>query len=294
VRFDDDRVDLGNVDDRRGGGGLGGGGLLLAGLVGRRFGLPGLLVVGAVLLLMGMCGGPGSGAGGQGLQGQGLRAKCAEPGAIERYDDCFLVKSFNEINEVWEARLGPAYRPPTLVLFSDRVGTRCGTATSQVGPFYCPGDETVYIDLEFMALLQQRIDAPGRYAQSYILAHEVGHHLQTLLGTEPRVRRAQQGDPEEANELSVALELQADCYAGVWGRRANDQGNVVISEAEFRDAMDAAAGVGDDRIQAEAGARVDPETWTHGSSQQRQGWFSAGYSSGELARCDTFSAGAGG
>ena len=273
-----------------------GGGLVLGALLARRFGALGVLVF-AVIALLGTCGGPGGpviGAadGVAGLQERAprerLAERCAAPGAIEQYDDCFLVKSFNEINEVWQTRLGGQYRAPMLVLFADRVGTRCGTATSAVGPFYCPPDATVYIDLGFMEQLQRSIGATGDYARSYILAHEVGHHLQALFGTEPRVRRAQQGDPGRANELSVALELQADCYAGVWGRLANDGGNVVITEQEFRDAMDAAAGVGDDRIQRQSTGSVDPETWTHGSAAQRQEWFATGFRTGDLRRCDTF------
>ena len=138
-----------------------------------------------------------------------------------------------------------------------------------------------------MNQLQQQLGAQGRYAQAYIVAHEVGHHLQHLTGMEDQVRRAQQSDPGQANELSVAMELQADCYAGVWGRDANDQGNVRISQAEFDDAMRAAAAVGDDRIQAATQGRTDPESWTHGSAAQRQEWFATGFRTGDPTQCDT-------
>ena len=159
-----------------------------------------------------------------------------------------------------------------LAFFTQAVNTGCGQASSQVGPFYCPPDENIYIDIEFLEQLQQRFGADGRYAQAYIMAHEFGHHLQTILGVEPQVRQAQQANPSRANDLSVRLELQADCFAGVWGRLADDRGNVTITRAELTQALEAAA-VGDDRIQEAATGRVDPESFTHGSSQQRQEWY---------------------
>jgi predicted metalloprotease len=182
------------------------------------------------------------------------------------------------------------YRQPTLVFFEQGTQTGCGTASSQVGPFYCPPDEGVFFDLGFLEQLQRDFGAEGRYAQTYIAAHEVGHHIQTLLGTERQVRQAQQQNPSEQNALSVAMELQADCYAGVWSRLADDAGNFAITENELDQALNAAAAVGDDRIQQRTQGRVDPESWTHGSSEQRREWFLTGYNSGDMDQCDTFNA----
>jgi predicted metalloprotease len=228
---------------------------------------------------------------GQGAGTGDLESRCNEQGAIEKFDDCFLVKVYNEINEVWTdefARAGEQYEQPGLTFFTQAVQTGCGTASSQVGPFYCPPDRSIYIDIGFLDQLQQQFGAEGRYAQAYILAHEAGHHLQTLFGTEQKVRAAQQARPSSANELSVAMELQADCYAGVWSRLADDRGNVSVGEAEVQQAQDAAAAVGDDRIQKQTQGRVDPESWTHGSAAQRKQWFTTGRRSGDVNACNTF------
>ncbi|MGZ4632661.1 MAG: KPN_02809 family neutral zinc metallopeptidase, partial [Actinomycetes bacterium] len=168
------------------------------------------------------------------------------------------------------------------------VSTGCGQASSQVGPFYCPPDERIYLDIGFLDQLQQQFGAQGRYAQAYVLAHETGHHLQTLLGTERKVRALQQSNPGRQNELSVGLELQADCYAGVWSRLANEKGNLTITDAELDQALGAAAAVGDDRIQQKTQGRVDPESFTHGSAAARRKWFKTGSDSGDLNACDTF------
>lgn len=295
IRFDNSSVDASGVSDRRGMRGpvaIGGGGLGIVGLV--------------VYLLVSVLGGGGGGidpvvlfpADGS-VQGKGERAgdlqtRCNTEGAIEAYDDCFLVKVYNEIDEVWAAefaRTDRQYERPPLTFFTRSVSTACGTASSQVGPFYCPGDRSIYLDIGFLDQLQRELDAQGRYAQAYILAHEAGHHLQTLLGTERRMRAAQRSDPDRENELSVALELQADCYAGVWSKLADDAGNVSVDEAEIVEAQSAAAAVGDDRIQQRSSGRVDPESWTHGSAEQRKQWFLTGRSSGALENCDTFRAG---
>ena len=295
MRFDDSRVDVSRVDDRRGGGRSGG-----------RLG-PGIAVgggggvIGIVLLLVAvLTGGDPSGSGftpgvqdatGSGETVEQLSARCNASGAIDQYDDCFAIKVTNEIDEVWGdefARRGAQYSRPHLALFNDSVQTGCGAATSQVGPFYCPPDQSVYIDLGFMEALQQQLGAQGQYAKAYILAHEVGHHLQTLDGTERAVAEAQQQDPSRTNELSVATELQADCYAGVWSTLANQAGKLSIGEAELDEALNAAAAVGDDRIEAAAGQRVNPETFTHGSADQRRSWFLTGYQSGDLSSCSTF------
>jgi predicted metalloprotease len=220
-----------------------------------------------------------------------LQARCNTEGAIDKYSDCFLVKVYNEINEVWTADLeenGQTYEQPALTFFTQGVSTKCGQASSQVGPFYCPGDRSIYLDIGFLNQLQREFGAEGRYAQAYILAHEAGHHLQTLFGTEAKMRKAQQASPKQEGRLSIALELQADCYAGVWSRLADDAGNVSVGDAEVEQAQAAAAAVGDDRIQKKTQGRVDEESWTHGSAQQRKQWFTTGRGSGELDSCDTF------
>jgi predicted metalloprotease len=291
IDFDDQSVDTSGVSDRRGMGGpiaVGGGGLGIVGLL--------------IFVLVSVLGGgngvdttqlvPQDGA----VQGQGagtgdLEQRCNTEGAIQQYDDCFLVKVYNEINEVWTdefARAGEQYEQPGLTFFTQAVQTGCGTASSQVGPFYCPPDRSIFIDIGFLEQLQQQFGAEGRYAQAYIMAHEAGHHLQTLFGTEQRVRASQQAQPNAANELSVAMELQADCYAGVWSRLADDRGNVSVGEAELDQAIGAAEAVGDDRIQQKTQGRVDPESWTHGSAEQRRQWFLTGRRSGDVNRCDTF------
>jgi uncharacterized protein len=297
MEFDDQRVDVSGVSDRRGSGGLGRG----VAIGGGGLGLVGVIVV---LLLQALGGGgggtsfdlsqiaPGAVTGGvSGESQQELSERCNTDGAIEEYDDCYLIKVYNETDEVWAEELanrGAEYRAPGLTFFTQAVGTGCGQASSQVGPFYCPPDENIFIDIEFLEQLQQRFGADGRYAQAYIMAHEFGHHLQTILGIEPQVRQAQQANPSQQNDLSVRLELQADCFAGVWGRLADERGNVTITQAELTQALEAAAAVGDDRIQEATAGRVDPESFTHGSSQQRQQWYTTGFESGDIERCNTF------
>jgi hypothetical protein len=290
IRFDDQSVDVSGVSDRRGMGGpiaIGGGGV----------GVVGLLVYLLVSVLGGGTVDPGQlvPQGGP-VQGQGagtgdLATRCNTEGAIEKYDDCFLVKVYNEVNEVWTdefARAGETYDRPGLTFFTQAVQTGCGQASSQVGPFYCPPDQGIFIDIGFLEQLQAQFGAEGRYAQAYIMAHEAGHHLQTLFGTEREVRSAQQANPGRQNELSVAMELQADCYAGVWSRLADDRGNVSVGEAELDQAIGAAEAVGDDRIQQKTQGRVDPESWTHGSAEQRREWFLTGRRTADVNRCDTF------
>jgi predicted metalloprotease len=277
--FDDRRVDTGGVDDRRGRRG----GLPIA--IGGGGGIAALVLYLVVTLLGGGDGsslvpaevGTGAGAG----TADDLRARCNTDGAIERYDDCYVIKSYNEVNEVWEANLS-GYRAPRLVFFEQATSTACGSATSSVGPFYCPADASVYFDLGFLAELQRRFGAEGRYAQTYIVAHEVGHHIQAMRGTMQRVQSAR-GDQQQ---LAIGLELQADCLAGAWSALANRAGNVTITERELDQALGAAAAVGDDRIQERTQGRVDPEQWTHGSAAQRRDAFLAGYTSADAARCD--------
>jgi predicted metalloprotease len=293
IKFDDQSVDTSGVSDQRGRGiggpvAIGGGGLGIVGLI--------------VFLLINVLGG-GSGIDttqlvpqdgsvqGQGTGERDLATRCNTAGAIDKYDDCYLVKVYNEVNEVWTdefARAGDKYTQPGLTFFTQAVNTGCGQASSQVGPFYCPPDQMIYIDIGFLQQLQQQFGAQGRYAQAYILAHEAGHHLQTLFGTERKVRAAQQAHPSKQNQLSVAMELQADCYAGVWSKLADDAGNVSIGDAEVQQAQDAAAAVGDDRIQQQTQGRVDKESWTHGSAAQRKQWFTTGRTTGDVNACDTF------
>jgi len=220
-----------------------------------------------------------------------MRNRCVNSEAIMKYDDCYILKSFNEINEVWTSYFGKAgqqYRKPKLVYFTSSVKTACGPAKSNAGPFYCPGDQTVYIDLAYMNKLFADIGAQGRYAQTYVIAHEIGHHVQNLLGTEAQVRKLQQKSPGQVNQLSVKLELQADCYAGVYGRIANDAGNQKITQPEYEQALVAAAAVGDDAIMSNAGMRVNQEKFTHGSSANRQKWFINGFTAANISACNTF------
>lgn len=281
MKFDDSNVDASQLQDRRG---MGRGATIGAGA-------GGLGILGLILALF--FGGGAEQLGGTGTQPTtpttDVAVRCNQSGAIDRYDDCFVLKVFNETNEVWNDNVRN-YQRPQLVFFEQAVRTACGTASSQTGPFYCPGDDQVYVDLGFLRQLMNQLGAPGRNAVAYVVAHEVGHHIQNITGTERRMRELQQANPGRANELSVRMELQADCYAGAWARQANDRGNVQITQREFDEAMNAAAAVGDDRIAAGAGQRSNPETWTHGSAQQRQQWFHRGFSSGDPNVCDTFSA----
>jgi hypothetical protein len=190
------------------------------------------------------------------------------------------------------AQGGARYEPPKLVLFTGLVRSACGTAQSAMGPFYCPLDQKVYIDLDFYRDLRERFGAPGDFAQAYVIAHEVGHHVQTLLGVSQQVHDAQQRLPEaEANALSVRLELQADCYAGVWAHHAH-RARQVLEQGDVEEGLAAAAAIGDDRIQQRTQGTVVPESFTHGSSRQRVEWFRRGLEQGDLERCDTFGRGA--
>lgn len=181
---------------------------------------------------------------------------------------------------------GRTYQRAKLVLFRDQVMSACGHAGAQMGPFYCPGDQKAYIDLSFYKMLQQRFGAPGDFAQAYVIAHEIGHHVQNLLGTSTEVHRAQQSNPEAANELSVRLELQADCLAGVWAHHTSKRGSLEIGDLE--EGLKAASAIGDDALQRGAGQAVRPESFTHGSSEQRMTWFKRGFDTGREEDCNTF------
>lgn len=200
----------------------------------------------------------------------------------------FVSFVLDDSQDVWTGLLGPNYRRARLVLFTDAVESACGFAQAATGPFYCPADEMVYIDLGFYQELQQRFGAPGDFAQAYVLAHELGHHVQTLTGTEAQVRQAQRGNPSMANQLSVRMELQADCYAGVWAHSTSRRG--LLEGDDIAEALRAAAAIGDDRIQRMGGGRVAPERFTHGSSEQRMEWFRRGFDTGRPDACDTLRA----
>ena len=199
-----------------------------------------------------------------------------------------------DTEDTWQAllpKMGRAYENPQMVLFIGAVRSACGTASSAVGPFYCPGDYKVYLDLSFFNEMAQRLGAPGDFAQAYVLAHEIGHHVQNLLGVAEQVTRLQQrASTAERNALSVHMELQADCFAGVWGYHARHNRNL-IEPGDFEEGLRAAAAIGDDRLQKMSQGQVQPESWTHGSSEQRMTWLRRGLQSGDPHACDTFAAG---
>jgi len=280
MRIDDG--DRSNVEDRRGSTGGGGTGMKL-GLGGTLV----LLVLSVVFKqdMFSLVGADpvGGGGGGGASQAQVQQREAAEAG-LEKT----AVSSFNDTQHVWEKAL-QGYRPAKLVLFWDATQSGCGGAEAAMGPFYCPADEKVYIDLGFYRELAQRFGAPGQFAQAYVIAHEMGHHLQNLLGIEGKMRQAQQRNPSQRNALSVALELQADCFAGAWGRTAKDR--QLLDAGDLESGLNAASAVGDDRIQKAATGRVSPDSFTHGSAAQRQKWFRRGFDSGSLDACDTFGSG---
>ncbi len=252
----------------------------------------GIILMLVVLFLSG--GLPGGGGGGSGFP-INLPAAPSTPAsggeAPPASDDeaQFVQFVVADVQDTWKkifAEAGQTYEPTTLRLFTSGIQTGCGNATSAVGPFYCPADRHVYIDLGFFRELQTRFGAQGDFAQAYVIAHEFGHHVQSLLGVSEDVNRQQQEDPEGANELSVKLELQADCLAGVWGHSANQEG--LLEPGDVEEGLTAAAAVGDDRIQEQSGRNADPDSWTHGSSEQRMAWFQKGFENGDPSACDTF------
>ncbi|MFB7911459.1 neutral zinc metallopeptidase [Kitasatospora sp. NPDC056076] len=297
MQFDDEGdLDTSQVDDRRG---IPGGKVALGG------GAVGLIaVLFAVILgvdpqLLGLSDGGGSGSSTTGARTDSeVRESCKKGVDANKRQDCRITAVTNSLQEFWGAELPArtkvAYKPAQTVLFTNRVSTACGLATSAVGPFYCPGDRMAYFDLGFFDELSSRFGAKGGpFAESYVVAHEYGHHLQNLLGTMQKVGNDRQG----ADSASVRLELQADCYAGVWAHHATTTPQAstgrplisVLTDQDIAQGLDAAAAVGDDRIQKQATGRINPEAWTHGSSAQRKAWFTTGYRGGDMTQCDTFS-----
>jgi uncharacterized protein len=202
----------------------------------------------------------------------------------------FVAFVFNDVQGLWGEQFAAAGRPyenAKLVVYRSATDTGCGAGNAAVGPFYCPLDQRVYLDLGFFDELNRRFQAPGDFAQAYVIAHEVGHHIQQQLGIDQQVRQQSQENPGDANELSVRLELQADCLAGVWGRSTYDRG--ILENGDLQEGLNAAAAVGDDRVQSQAQGRTDPESFTHGTAEQRSHWLQKGFDSGDLNECDTFS-----
>ena len=297
MRLDDFDPDI-RVEDQRGQsfGGGGGGGLLLGLLpmIGSRFGCGGIVVVLIIFALFGGLGNLGGlFTGGTSTAptrtertagGTGAQAACSVD--AETRATC---NAFSSAENTWEqlfARSGAQFQAPKLVFFSGRGQSGCGAAMSAMGPFYCPSDQGIYIDTSFFDELANRFRAAGDFAQYYVVAHEFGHHIQTLTGQSDQVRRAQARASEaEGNALSVRLELQADCYAGVWAAQNRNR----LEPGDIEEGMTAAAAIGDDKLQREAQGRVQPESFTHGTSAQRQAWLRRGLESGDPAVCDTFS-----
>jgi len=271
-----------NIEDRRGlslggGAGLGCGGLLL------------LLIVSFItgvnpLELLNQVQEPQTGG-----SSETERTAPEQNDEMSQFVRVILADTEETWNQIFQ-QMGRRYEEPTLVLFSDSVRSACGFSSSAVGPFYCPGDGRVYLDMSFFRELDRRFGAPGDFAQAYVIAHEVGHHVQNLLGISDQVHsRQQQSGRAEANELSVRLELQADCLAGVWGNHAN-RSRQLLETGDVEEGLNAAAAIGDDVLQRRGGGNVAPESWTHGSSRMRVEWFRRGLESGSPSVCDTFGA----
>jgi predicted metalloprotease len=273
----------GNIEDRRGSsgmrmgsvGGLGIGGLLVVLLLSWFTGVDFLSLLGG--------GGAPSPSGSVGTTG-GVTASPEEERLVDMVDAVV-----GDAQQTWSELLGGRYQETRAVLFRDAIQSACGFAQAATGPFYCPADRKVYLDLGFFDELDRNLGAPGDFAQAYVLAHEIGHHVQTVLGIENDVRRRQAASPGDRNELSVRLELQADCFAGVWGYHAKDgSGNVQLEEGDVEEGLRAAASIGDDRLQRMQRGRVAPERFTHGTSEQRADWLRRGLRSGDPNACNTF------
>ena len=278
------------IDVRGGGGGARRGGAALP--VGGGVGIVGVIIFLAIQLL------GGGGAGGFEIPmgfDTATQAPSGEPIPAdqdpERDLKDFSVYVFNNAQATWERTFqaqGRTYDRAKLVLYRNGVQTACGSASSAVGPFYCPADRRVYLDLSFYRDMERQLQASGDFAWAYVIAHELGHHVQQVLGTSAQVDQIRRTDPDRANEASVRLELQADCYAGVWAHTVFQAGD--LEAGDIDEAVNASEAVGDDRLQSQAGRRINPDSFTHGSSAQRHAWFERGRARGEPADCDTFSA----
>lgn len=282
-----DRGQSENVEDQRGSGG----GRFSGG--GARLGLGGMLVLLILSVVFkrdffSLVGNGGLGAGGAGQVTAGPVQASPEEEELAHFVG-FVLDTTQAFWSQEFPTLGAQYQDAHLVLFRDGIQSACGFAETASGPFYCPGDEKVYIDLGFYDELTRKFGAPGDFAQAYVIAHELGHHVQNLLGIERKMRKAQQRDPGRANDLSVRLELQADCFAGVWGHGAEQEG--ILEGGDAEEGLRAAASVGDDHIQKMTQGYVNPEGFTHGTAEQRQRWFNAGFTTGDPKRCDTFGTG---
>jgi len=302
-----------NIEDRRGaGGGMGGmGGMRFPGglggmggggsrMRGGGLGIGGIIILFIIAWILGinpltLLSGGGLDTGG--YSGNAVEEQTAGGSSLsspqqEEMKE-FVAVVLADTEDTWHQLLpavGADYREPKLVLFSGGAQSGCGFAQSAVGPFYCPADEKVYLDLEFFDELSQRFGAPGDFAQAYVIAHEVGHHVQTVLGIEEQMRQTRQGMSEtESNALSVRVELQADCFSGVWANHAHQERGL-IEAGDIQEALGAASAVGDDTLQKRSSGRVVPDSFTHGSAEQRVRWFETGYRSGKIDACDTFSA----
>jgi uncharacterized protein len=270
----------GNVEDRRGMGAIGAGGLGIGGIV-----------VAVIAYFLGFD--PGTAIQvGQQVGNQTQEQRQAPTGAPADPQGQFVSRVLGSTEDVWARifqRSGAQYRQPTLVLYEGQVRSACGMGQAAMGPFYCPGDEKLYIDLSFFRDLHARFGAPGDFAQAYVIAHEVAHHVQKLTGSFKRLESAKaSGSKTEFNRMSVRMELQADCYAGVWGHHAGAMNQ--LSPGDIDEALAAATAIGDDRLQKQSQGKVVPEAFTHGSSEQRARWFKRGFESGNPQSCDTFSA----
>jgi uncharacterized protein len=278
-----------NVEDRRGAAaaGLSGLAILILRFVFSRWGIGGVVVlIGGFFLLQAAGYNPLAL-----LEGRPAGQYQPSPEDQEAYDFSKVVLA--ETEKVWTdifAQSGEQYPPPVLVIYTDQTPTACGPGSSAAGPFYCPGDRKVYLDTRFFNELKTRFGAPGDFAAAYVIAHEVGHHVQTITGVADQVRQAQSRASEvEANRIQVMMELQADCYAGLWAHRA-ERASGLLDEGDVEEALQAAAAIGDDTLQRNAGRRVSKESFTHGSAEQRVRWFMQGFETGDIGTCDTFNA----
>jgi predicted metalloprotease len=283
-----------NVEDRRGMGG-GGGGFRIGGGGGMGLGGAAILLVLSLLFGRNLFTGAGTDTYGPNDPNATTTTAGGEVAPVSSTPEEETLKQFstfvlNDAQETWAKILpqaaGTQYRDAKLVLFRDAVQSGCGNAEAAMGPFYCPRDERVYLDLGFFNELQQRFGASGDFAEAYVIAHELGHHVQKLVGTEARVRQLQESRPQAANDLSVRLELQADCYAGVWANSTDQR--KLLEQGDVEEGLNAASAVGDDRIQRATQGSVHPESFTHGSAAQRANWFKRGFTSGRPDACDTF------